>query len=196
MMLVGVDKTAARMDEYTQVADDLGGGPIGGLGDTYADYLEDVVRPLIAAKYGEPAKVGLMGSSLGGLISLHVAELYPDRYDFVASLSGTLGWGSIGPHTGETLIERYQGGGKLPFVIYLDSGGGGPCTDSDGDGIQDDDPNAADNYCETAQMRDVLAADGWQFDVDLHHWWEPDAPHNEAAWAARVFRPLDLFEAL
>lgn len=196
MMFVGIDNTAARMDEYTQIADDIGGGAIGGLGDAYAAYVEDVVRPLIAARYGEPATVGVMGSSLGGLISLHIGELYPNQYDFVASLSGTLGWGSIGPHTGETLIERYQAGGKLPFVVYLDSGGNGPCTDSDGDGIQDDDPNSADNYCETAQMRDVLAAEGWQFDMDLFHWHESGAPHNEAAWAARVFRPIDIFEAL
>ncbi|MFO0552444.1 MAG: alpha/beta hydrolase-fold protein [Polyangiaceae bacterium] len=194
MMLVGIDNTAARMDEYTQVQDDIG-QVVGGLGDEYAAYVEDVVRPLVATHYGEAPKVGVMGSSLGGLISLHIGYLNPTGWDFVGSMSGTLGWGSIGPHTGETMIERYEAKPKTPFVVYLDSGGSGPCADSDGDGIQDD-GNGADNYCETVQMRDVLTAKGYVFDTDLFHWHEDGAPHNEQAWAARVFRPFGIFAAL
>ncbi|NUP11896.1 MAG: alpha/beta hydrolase [Polyangiaceae bacterium] len=194
MMLVGIDNTAARMDEYTQVPDDIG-EVVGGLGDEYAALVEEVVRPLVADQYGEPAVVGTMGSSLGGLISLHIGLTYPDRYDFIASLSGTLGWGSIGAHTGETLIERYEAAGLQPFTVYLDSGGDGPCADTDGDGIQDD-GDGSDNYCETVQMRDVLAADGWVFDETLFHWHEPGAEHNEQAWADRVFRPLGIFAAM
>ncbi len=197
MMIVGVDNTSARMDEYTQVPDDIGSGPIGGLGDAYADYVEDIVRPLVAAQYGEAPKVGVMGSSLGGLISLHEGYRFPDRYDFVASLSGTLGWGSIDPGVhNETMIERYDAVGTMPFVVYLDSGGNGPCADTDMDGIDDDDPSSADNYCETAQMRDTMLADGWVIDQNLFHWHEAGAEHNEAAWAARVFRPLGIFAAL
>ncbi len=122
---------------------------------------------------------------------------YPDRYDFAASLSGTFGWGSIGLHN-ETLIERFQAAGKQPTLLYLDSGGGpgSGCVDSDQDGILDDSPDAADNYCETVQLRDVLLAAGYESDKTLWHWWEKDAPHNEAAWAARVFRPVQIFEAL
>jgi hypothetical protein len=196
MMIVGIDNTAARMDEYTQVADEISGQTVGGLGDQYADLVEDAVRPLVADVYGEPPIVGVMGSSLGGLISLHEGYRYPDRYDFVASMSGTLGWGSIGPvHTGETMIERYDAAGVLPFVVYLDSGGDGPCADSDGDGIQDDGAGT-DNYCETIQMRDTMAADGWVFDQNLFHWHEPGATHDEAAWAARVYHPLEIFAAL
>src|SRR5206468_2286095 len=97
--------------EYTHVADDIGNGPIGGKGDEYAALVEDVIRPLIADQYGEPAVVGTLGSSLGGLISLHIGLTYPDAYDFVGSMSGTLGWGSIGPNTGQTMIERYAAAG-------------------------------------------------------------------------------------
>jgi hypothetical protein len=45
-------------------------------------------------------------------------------------------------------------------------------------------------------MRDVLLSIGYTTGVDMAHWFEPDAPHNEAAWAARVFRPLDIFRDL
>ncbi len=195
MMLVGVDNTPLRMDEYTQVVDDIGNGPIGGLGDDYATLLEQRIRPLVADQYGEPAKVGLLGSSLGGLISLHIAYLNPTDYVFAGSMSGTLGWGSIGPHTGETMIERYADAGVLGFAVFIDSGGGGPCADTDADGIQDD-GTGTDNYCETLQMRDTLDAAGYVFDTDLFHWHEPGAQHNEAAWGARVFRPLQIFAGL
>jgi len=195
MMLVGIDNTAARMDEYTQVPDDIG-STVGGLADDYAALIEDEVRPLIAAQYGEPAKVGTLGSSLGGLISLHIGLSYPSGYDFVGSMSGTLGWGSIGPtHTGETMIEHYDEAAVQPFAIYLDSGGAGPCADSDADGIEDD-GSGTDNFCETEQMRDVLSAAGYIIDDNLFHWHEPGAPHNEQAWADRVFRPLAIFAAL
>jgi len=137
----------------------------------------------------------VMGSSLGGLISLHIGERNPDGYAFVGSMSGTLGWGSIGPHTGETLIERYAAEPVLPFVVYLDSGGDGPCSDGDGDGIEDDGAGS-DNYCETVQMRDTLAAAGYVFDENLFHWHELGAEHTEQAWGARVFRPLQIFAAL
>lgn len=194
MMIVGIDNTADRFEEYTHVPDDIGGQTVGGEADEYAAFLENVVRPLVAAHYGEPSKRGLLGSSLGGLVSLSIANDQPGVYAFAASMSGTLGWGSIGL-SNPTIIQRYASKGHQGTKIFLDSGGGGTCVDSDGDGTNDD-GDGADNYCEMIQMRDTLAGLGYQFDVDLFHWHEPDAPHNEAAWAARVFRPLQIFAGL
>lgn len=197
MLLVGIDNTPQRMDEYTHVTDVIGGETLGGLGDQYADFVQTQVRPLITAHYGEPGRVGVMGSSLGGLISFHIADRYPGEYDFAASLSGTMGWGSIGDNVhNDTMLHRYQAAGHRSTVLYLDSGGNGTCYDSDGDGLMDDDPDARDNYCENNQLRDLLDGIGYTHGVDLWHWWEPDAPHNEAAWAERVGRPLDLFAGM
>ena len=80
-----------------------------------------------------PDTVGTLGSSLGGLISLHIVLRHRARWDFAGCMSGTLGWGSI-EQANETMIERYQDGGHIPTALYLDSGGsdGGGCTDSDG----------------------------------------------------------------
>lgn len=198
MMLVGIDNTAARMDEYTHVQDRIQGELMGGSADAYADYLETHVRPLVAEHYQEPAVVGVMGSSLGGLVSFHMADRF-DGYAFAASLSGTMGWGSIGLDNGaqnETMIERYVSAGHRSTKLYLDSGGGGPCADSDGDGIEDDEPGASDNYCENMQLADVLRTLGYVDARDLWHWHEPGAEHNEAAWAARVWRPLGIFADL
>jgi predicted alpha/beta superfamily hydrolase len=191
-MFVGIDNTDERMSEYTHVAQ----GSTGGNGDAYAAFVNTTVRGLVADQYGEAPTVGTMGSSLGGLISLHIADRYPGEYAFAASLSGTLGWGSMGGNvSGQTMIDRYLAAGHRDTAIYLDSGGGGDnCADLDGDGIEDD-GDGSDSYCETRQMEAILVDLGYTYDVDLWHWWQPDAPHNEAAWAARVFRPIDAFMA-
>lgn len=194
MLIVGVDNTPDRFEEYTHVTDQVGGQTYGGEADEYAAFLEGVVRPLVATHYGEPQKRGLLGSSLGGLVSLEIAYRYPGVYRFAASMSGTLGWGSISL-SNPTIIQKYVAKGHQATAIYLDSGGGGTCADTDGDGTMDD-GDSTDNFCETNQMRDALAGLGYQFDVDLFHWHEPGAIHDEAAWAARVFRPLQIFQGL
>jgi hypothetical protein len=198
MLIVGIDNTPARMDEYTQSVDVIEGQSMGGQADAYADFLQDTVRPLVRANYGEPGPVGQMGSSLGGLVALVVAQRYPNDYAFAASLSGTFGWGSIGDGVhDQTAMQLFASGSKPPFVVYVDSGGGGDtCADADGDGVDDDDPNDADNYCETLQMKSTLVSLGYVEGQDLYSWYEPGAEHDEQAWAARVFRPLDLFAGL
>ncbi len=196
VMLVGIDNSAARMDEYTHVPDDLGDGPTGGHADAYAAFLNGTVRSLIAARYGEPAIVGVMGSSLGGLVSLAVADSAPGQYAFAASLSGTLGWGSIGAGVhNETMLQRYQQHGHRKTVLYVDAGGGGTCADSDLDGT-DDDGDGSDNFCENFQFTKGLGKLGYTEGKDLFTFHEPGAPHNEAAWAARVFHPLDVFATI
>lgn len=196
---IGIDNSPARMDEYTHVPDDIGSGEVGGAGDDYADYVQNTVRPLVEAKFGTPSRTGTMGSSLGGLIALHIAMRHDGAWDYAASLSGTMGWGSIGAGvTNETMIERHVAAGHLGTKLYLDSGGdaGSGCVDADADGTNDDTPDASDNYCENRQLADTLDAIGYTYDADLWHWHEPGAGHNEAAWAARVFRPVQIFEAL
>lgn len=195
MLVVGIDNTWDRMEEYTHTTDVLDGDTYGGWGDDYAALVEQDIRPMMIAAYGEPEVVGTMGSSLGGLISLYIAHVYEGQYDMAISLSGTMGWGSLGANN-PTIIEIYADAGHRSTALYLDSGGGGDCYDSDGDGIDDDDLEADDNYCENAQLRDVLADAGYEYEVDLWHWWEPDAEHNEAAWADRVWRPLETFAGL
>ncbi len=198
ILVVGIDNTGVnRMDEYTHVTDVIQGMTVGGMGDNYADLVELEIRPLIEEAYGVPDVVGTMGSSLGGLISFHIADRFPDSYDMALSLSGTMGWGSIGDGVNEeTMIERYIAAGHRSTALYLDSGGNAnTCVDADADTIEDD-GDGTDNFCENNQFRDALAGIGYTFDVDLWHWHEPNAPHNEAAWAARLDYPLELFSQI
>ena len=196
MLVVGLHNTAQRIDDYTPVPDDLGSGPVGGNGDAYADWVHTVVRPHIEATYGSNGHDGLLGSSLGGLISLYIAQRHPGQYDFAASLSGTLGWGRFGRQEA-TPESRWTSAAPQGTAVYVDSGGGpgpdGVCLDPDGDGLPEDDPGNLDNYCENRQFADVLGAGIRTWNVDLWHWHAPHASHNEAAWAARVGRPLARF---
>ncbi len=191
LLVVGIDNTSDRLDEYTPVPDTIDGTPAGGDGPLYAELVDSVIRPRMEAAYGPAQVTGTMGSSLGGLISLVIADLYPDRYAMAISMSGTLGWGSLEQHN-ETILERYAAAGKRDFWIYLDSGGEGPCADLDMDGVEDD-TASSDNYCETAQMLGILESEGYQQDVDLFYVYAPGAQHNEAEWAARVGVPLQRF---
>ena len=78
-------------------------------------------------------------------MSLLIADAQPGDWDAALSLSGTVGWGSIGTDS-ETVLDRYAASGLRDTVVFLDSGGGGSCTDADGDGLQDDAPDGSDNY--------------------------------------------------
>lgn len=193
-LVVGIDNAGEqRLDEYGPYPDTLSGQSVGGGADALlADVVTSLV-PQVEARYGVPTKRGMMGSSMGGLISLYAGLTQPAHWDFVASLSGTLGWGSL-ELNGATVLNEMSG---QDVAVFLDSGGdgGAGCVDSDSDGVQDD-ATDSDNYCVTRQAADALAVSGWTWEHDLWHWHEAGAAHNEAAWAARVWRPVGIFEGM
>jgi predicted alpha/beta superfamily hydrolase len=183
MIVVGIDNTAARLDEYTQVGDVIDGMPHGGRADEYADFLVDGVKPFIEGRYfaaSAPESVAVMGSSLGGLVSLYIGLRHPGVFGQIASLSGTIAWGSIGAGN-PTIIDAYTEQPPIGLRIYLDSGGDA------GMGCPDD---GSDNYCGNIELADTLRGLGWVDEQDLFHRWDPGAPHNEAAWATRLLPAL------
>ncbi len=198
VLVVGIDASAARLDEYGHAEDVIGGQTYGGQAEAYARLVHEDVRGHVEAVYGSTGLDGLLGSSMGGLVSLYVAHRYPDAFAFAGSLSGTLGWGRFGLEN-PTMQALYEGEGVQHTVLYVDSGGsdgGDGCSDPDGDGSFADDPNHTDNYCTNRQFADAMAELGYSWDVDLFHWHEAGATHDEAAWRARVHRPLEIFVGL
>jgi predicted alpha/beta superfamily hydrolase len=184
LVVVGIDNTAFRFDEYTQVPDVLDGMQVGGRADEYADFVVDGVLPFIGERYAfvdtSPAASAVMGSSLGGLVSLYIALRHPDRFAHAGSMSGTIDWGTFGA-ANPTIIDAYLESPPLGLRIYLDSGGG------PGLGCPDD---GSDNYCGNLEFGERLRELGWVDEVDLFQRWEPDALHNEAAWADRFLPAL------
>ncbi len=182
-LIAAIDSTDHRRDEYTHVPDKNGDNWAAGRGDQYVDFVKNVVQPLIERQYGAPRRRGIIGSSLGGLISVHAALRHQNNYDFVGCLSGTLGWGGFeNPNSGQRVEQRIREIGRLPRTkFYFDSGGN---------------PGAGDNYDSTRRTADAFADANYRWNKDLWHWHEPGAGHNEDAWSKRVFRPVELFERL
>lgn len=175
-LVVGIDNTDARFDEYTHVQDDIGSGLVGGRADEYADFVALGVKPFIDARYPtnpDREATTVLGSSLGGLVSLYIAWRHPDVFASAGSMSGTLGWGTIGA-SNDRILELYAAMPPDDVWVYLDSGGDGPC------------PGGEDNFCVTIEMRDLLVELGWAEPQTLVYVHAPGATHDEAAWAARL----------
>lgn len=178
MMIVGIDNTGARFEEYAHSRDRIDGNEHGGRGDAYADFVNLSLRPFIESRYGKARRAGLLGSSMGGLISYNIAQRAPadQPWDFAGSMSGTFAWGKMEANN-ETMIDRYRDVRPGRTVYYLDSGGG----------------PGRDNYDPTNEMKHLFERSGFEHGRNLFHWHEAGAAHDEAAWAARVHRPLRVF---
>ena len=125
------------------------------------------------------ARVAVAGSSLGGLISMHLALRHPETYVAAVSLSGAF-W----PNN-EALKAQLPAYGKQPVGVYLDHGG--------------DVGTNADGAADSVEVRDAMASLGWQVatspactfgDRTLCYHAEPGAAHDELAWKARAWRFL------
>ena len=184
LVVVGIANTSARFDEYTPVSDVLDGVEVGGRADDYADFVVEGVLPFVTERYdfvdASPAATGVLGSSLGGLVSLYIGLRHADRFGQVGSMSGTIAWGTFGA-SNPTIVELWAEAPPLGLRVYLDSGGDA------GLGCPDD---GSDNYCDNLVFGDLLRQRGWVDEIDLFQRWDAGAPHNEAAWAARLLPAL------
>src|SRR5690606_26116298 len=155
LVVVGIDNTSARFEEYTPVTDVLDGMRVGGQADDYAAFLVGGIKPFVEQRYPvstDPGQVAVMGSSLGGLVSLYLGLRHPDVFGHVASMSGTIAWGTFGA-SNPTIVQLYDDDPPLQLRIYLDSGG------SEGMGCPDD---GSDNYCGNVELAQLLRGLGWQ----------------------------------
>ncbi len=213
-IVVGIPNSDARIDEYTHVQEqeesgiyDGMTGLMGGKGDDYAEFVVKGVKPYIDGHYRTKSdfeNTGILGSSLGGLISYYIAWKYPDVFKFVGGMSGTFGWGFYKGN--KTVIELYGEVQNLKGrsqVYYLDAGGyypEGGCGGRPYLGINDSELCDVDmmkaaleqagivNYPENPDVFPVTPAD-----ADIYHYHQAGAFHNEAAWNSRLYRALRFF---
>jgi predicted alpha/beta superfamily hydrolase len=87
-IIVAIDNGGAlRIDEYTPHSNpDYGGGE----GDAYADFIVNTLKPAIDLEYRtlpERDHTGIMGSSLGGLISFYTGMKYQTIFSKVGNFS-------------------------------------------------------------------------------------------------------------
>jgi predicted alpha/beta superfamily hydrolase len=136
--------------------------------EDYGRFLCENLKPVIDAKYRtrvDAANTGVMGSSLGGVVSLYLGWQWPEVFGKVGCLSSAFGYK-------DDLINRISIESKRPLKIYLDSGWPG------------------DNYEATRAMRDRLIWNGYASGSELLYLAFPNAMHNENAWAERSHIPF------
>jgi predicted alpha/beta superfamily hydrolase len=117
---------------------------------------------------GGPKETGVMGSSLGGVVSFYMAWEWPEIFGLAACMSSTFS------HK-DDLVERVLTEPQRSSKFYLDSGWPG------------------DNFETTLAMAIALQSRGYRFGQDFIHFAFPREEHREAAWGSRLHLPLQLF---
>jgi predicted alpha/beta superfamily hydrolase len=167
--VVGIDNTADRMTELTPTRDSVEG--FGGGGDAYLDMLTSEIKPIADAELRTlPGRenTGIVGSSLGGLISFHAGLTRGSTYGLVGALSPSTFWDN------ELIVRRaptLQSNPNRPLKLYVDSGDSGV--------VQDDLP-------QTTRLAAACRAAGYRDNVDLKHVVGAGDSHNETAWQKRL----------
>jgi predicted alpha/beta superfamily hydrolase len=148
---------ARRIQEYNPFPDFRNGH-----GGRYLSFITETVKPIIDRDFrtlADREHTGLLGSSMGGLISLYGMFNRPDVFGFAGVMSPAL-WIAGGA------IYAYIE--KQPFVpgkIYLDNG---------------------TRESSARKMNALLTEKGYIPGKDLLYVIEPDGEHEEAAWARRL----------
>jgi predicted alpha/beta superfamily hydrolase len=168
LIIVGMDCNGEkRFEEYSD----------GELGQAYRNYVVQVVKPLIDQTYrtrSEREHTAVMGSSMGGCVSFLLIWEHPE----VFSRAGCLSPAFFKPDFAR--VRAYRGERK-PIRIYLDNGEVG---------LEKKLQKGID------QMLALLPKKGFQEGRDYQWFLDPGAEHNENAWAARVWRPLEFMFGL
>ncbi|HEY1684896.1 MAG TPA: alpha/beta hydrolase-fold protein, partial [Tepidisphaeraceae bacterium] len=92
LIVVGIDNSPSRIDEYTFFADPKYGG---GHGQAYADVVIHRLQPFVEKSFRvetDPQHVFIGGSSLGGLAALEITRRNPHTFGGVIAMSPSLWW--------------------------------------------------------------------------------------------------------
>ena len=143
----------------------------GGRGHLYLDFLINTVKPLIDERYltaADREHTGIVGSSLGGLISLYAFFRHPEVFGFAGVLSPSL-WLTEADMF-EFIHDAPFAGGKL----YLDVGA----------------LEGARHVSKALRLRDMLEAKGYRMGENLLWVQEDIGAHHESAWGRRFREAL------
>lgn len=182
IIIVGIANTPNRMSEYTPWVDES--RKSGGKGEAYSTFLIDEVKPFIDKNYRTKAdrmNTAVAGSSLGGLISLHLAMEHPEVFSKCAAISPALMWadGRIMKEV-EAKPERLRG-----IRLWFDMG--------TKEGRQIETFDSAVTW--TRRLKQALDKGGLRSGQDYRYVEVEGGEHNEAAWAVRFDQVLEFLFA-
>jgi predicted alpha/beta superfamily hydrolase len=172
---VAIANTSARREEYTLDPDPRYGG---GGSERYMRFVVEELLPFVDRTYRTRTTAvdrTVIGSSLGGLVSLDLALRHPETFGRAGVLSPAVWWSD------RAVVRRVVAMGKRPVRLWLDIGTAESTPTAEG----------RREWMEGAQgLRDALVAAGWREGEDLRYEEVEGAAHNERAWADRLDRVL------
>lgn len=166
-----------RMDEYNpwreavtwKVMPSWARREMGGKGDAYLDWIIDTVKPLVDAAFPTAAdapNTAMIGSSMGGLISLYALAARPETFGLAGALSPSVIWS--GYRIFDVLRERSADFGDAR--LYVDAG------TKEGRGMT----------LGARKLRKVLLDIGFAEGDDLRYVEDREGIHRESSWAKRL----------
>lgn len=173
IIIVGIYNTSKRTDEYTPDRDTE--RDAGGQGDDYAQFIIEELKPMIDKEYrtmSDREHTAVGGSSLGGLISLHIAMEHADVFSKCAAVSPTLMWND------DAILKRIRELKAKPLKrirLWFDMGSK--------EGKQIDFYSSAMKY--TDRLEAMLKKAKRKANVDYKYLKVEGGEHNEASWATR-----------
>ncbi|KTG10933.1 alpha/beta hydrolase [Haloprofundus marisrubri] len=158
-----------RHNEYTpHPSEEFGGGDA----DAYLDFLASELKPVLDDEFRtrtDRDATGLMGSSLGGLVSLYGYFEYPEMFGFAGVMSPAFWWN-------REIFDYVESQSHVSGKLYVDVGGN----------ERPDDPERTREYVEDAErMVELLRSKGYDED-ELRFVVDDEAIHHEDAWADRL----------
>jgi len=159
-----------------------------GLGEAYMAFLAETVKPLVDRDFRTlPGRkhTGIMGSSLGGLISLYAFFHCADVYGYAGAMSL-----AFGPVEAEA-FAFVRAAPFTPGKVYMDVG-----TREAHSGRRETQRMRRDSesYLKSVRaMRDLLVGKGYELGASFHYLEDPGGIHHESAWARRLPGALRFF---
>jgi len=171
-IVVGIPNAGeARLDEYSPFVDATHGGGRVRKAPSIAGLSVWARKARYCSPRPEREQTGILGSSMGGLISLYAYFQRPDLFGFCGAMSPALWFG------GRQIFEVVAAASPLPGRIYLDIG-----TDEGDEALVD-----------ARRMQELLQGKGYGVGRELLYLEEPGAGHSEAEWADRLYGALRFF---
>jgi predicted alpha/beta superfamily hydrolase len=185
-IIVGIPNMGAkRLDEYSPFSDSRHGG---GLGNLYVSFIGHTLKPLVDRDFRtlpDKKNTGLMGSSMGGLISLYAYFQQPDIFGFTGAMSPSL-W-----FAGGVIYAYIEAAPFRPGKIYMDAG-----TREMGDSWSEVltlRARSRSYYASVRRMKRILVKKGYRPIRDLLYIEGKEANHSEAAWGRRLPSAIRFF---
>ena len=171
VIVVGIPNIGVgRLEEYSPFRDPRHGG---GKGSKYLKFITQTLKPFIDNEFRtipDREYTGVMGSSMGGFISLCAYYLHPDVFGLAGVLSPAF-WFADGAIYG--FVERAR---QVPGRLYMDVG------------FYEITLSQVSNhrYLEgVRRMHRLLLRKGWRPGQDYLYLEDPEGAHNEGHWARR-----------